>query len=938
MSSVSDSENDALSGSADITGSSSSGTSTSTSSSETASTTSGLVTLTSRRREGAARLEEILQVGPSTRPDSRFIIELSRVSAAPPPPAVIVVEEGASSEMMTSQASTSGREGSESSESTAPVGEPVDSRNRSASRAMRINDRRVYRRSDQQMVELAGGHPVYSVDYFTSAVTPRYLAALRREFQISVEVELRVPGENDLPSRPQPGYITLSAEYFRAGLRLPFHPFLRRALTRLNVAPAQLNANAFRILISCFILRTKNYIAKLPFRAFQNLYRMKSAPSSTGFYYFQGFKETFITKCPDSDKQFKHMWFYAGGRWLHGHLARNDLPRAERVPLVFRGGYTWTRAPHIPERTADIGLQNLADDEWDQRKLLSQASLNEYGWLGFSSTSEQPRNQQQATHCVTVARMPEPAVHYRSRTSAAQFEAIPDRPVIQRTAPEAMVHEPPPRDPSPESWGSRVADEDISQVIQDLYPTRGLQIEEPMADKRGTKRPSDEERVARLQKRAAKGFSAGALQRRSTVPPTLASQAPAPAGQASRATVVHALSSTRTVERSRVSEERPSARLDSRPSHVREDRLPPSPASRSHREEQRPRDSGAHRVLCAKFAEGLTVEVAESSKRSDPVEAFRDLTDQLIGALSVTFSGSAAARSYANRVADDIKSAETEARSARSAEKEAKSARDAAREAEKRAEDRARGAEDKLKAAENSALVAEAARAGMEESLRREQDELASVRAEHARYLEVALPAALADARAQAVEEFLGSEDFHSRLVAEYQEGMRDMKAGFRMVNPSVVGVDWSFVPEESSETATEIIEEGEVSGAARAPEEVVVLDDPESEVAPEVPAEQPAIGMELPPAAPEVPAEEPAVGQDFILPCQLDYFFFWLGGAQLCTDLGPNSVVREPQELDVCKGRWVLVGLPFWVVRSLDLTPWSENHRSWMSAKANGS
>ncbi|GMN49660.1 hypothetical protein TIFTF001_018830 [Ficus carica] len=37
------------------------------------------------------------------------------------------------------------------------------------------------------MVELAGGHPVYSVDYFTSAVTPRYLAALRREFQISAE-------------------------------------------------------------------------------------------------------------------------------------------------------------------------------------------------------------------------------------------------------------------------------------------------------------------------------------------------------------------------------------------------------------------------------------------------------------------------------------------------------------------------------------------------------------------------------------------------------------------------------------------------------------------------------------------------------------------------------------------------------------------------------
>ncbi|GMN22140.1 hypothetical protein TIFTF001_051181 [Ficus carica] len=242
-----DSKNDALSGSADITGSSSSGTSTSTLSSEAASTASGLVKPTSRRREGAARLGEILQVGPSTRPDNRFVIELNRAPAAPPPPAVIVVEEGASFERTASQASTSGREGSKSSESTAPVGEPVDDRNRPASWAMQINDRRVYHRSAQKMVELAEGHPVYSVNYFTSAVNPRYLAALRREFQIPAEVELRVPGENDLPSRPPPGYITLSAEYFRAGLRLPFHPFLRQALTRLNVAPAQLNAKAFQL-------------------------------------------------------------------------------------------------------------------------------------------------------------------------------------------------------------------------------------------------------------------------------------------------------------------------------------------------------------------------------------------------------------------------------------------------------------------------------------------------------------------------------------------------------------------------------------------------------------------------------------------------------------------------------------------------------------------
>ncbi|GMN27149.1 hypothetical protein TIFTF001_040991 [Ficus carica] len=95
---------------------------------------------------------------------------------------------------------------------------------------MRINDQRVYRRADTEMVDLAGDRLVYSVDYFTTAVTPRYLAALREEFRIPDDVDLVVPGENDLPSRPPPGYITLSAEYFRARLRIPFHPYLRRAL------------------------------------------------------------------------------------------------------------------------------------------------------------------------------------------------------------------------------------------------------------------------------------------------------------------------------------------------------------------------------------------------------------------------------------------------------------------------------------------------------------------------------------------------------------------------------------------------------------------------------------------------------------------------------------------------------------------------------------
>ena len=125
----------------------------------------------------------------------------------------------------------------------------------------------------------------------------------------------------------------------------------------------------------------------------------------------------------------------------------------------------------------------------------------------------------------------------------------------------------------------------------------------------------------------------------------------------------------------------------------------------------------------------------------------------------------------------------------------------------------------------------------MEEALRKTKNDLTSARAEHARYIQVTFPAAFEESRARVVEDFLQFEDFNSRLVAEYKESMWDMKARFTMANPSVVGVNWSFVPEESEETAAEEVQkEGEVSGAVRVPEDVVVLDDPVQPVATEQP------------------------------------------------------------------------------------------------------
>ncbi|GMN22690.1 hypothetical protein TIFTF001_043565 [Ficus carica] len=901
MSDISDSENAGLSESVDAISTSS----ISSSSSEeatgpgerTPNHLSGLsdvpsrsehATATSRGQEGASRLAEILQVGPSTAADRRFVEDLGRAAqtrpASVPGPAA---EGGNAAERTASQASTSGRSGDVASDSTDPSGEDIHARERPRTRGSRVNDMRVYRRADAEIVGLAGDRPVYTADYYTSAVTPRYLAALRREFSIPDDVDLVVPGPNDLPSRPPSGHIALSAEYFRAGLRLPFHPFLRRALASFNVSPAQLNANAYRILIGCYVLWAAKFSETLPLFAFQNLYQMKTAPSSKGFYYFQGFKGTFITGCPDSDKQFKHLWFYAGGRWLHGDLSYFELPASERVPVAFRRGYVWTRAPHAPAQTLSKieVLRELSEPERSQHKLLSEGSLKEY-WVGSSSTSGRPDDQPKtAPPGVTIASMPEPAARYQSRTSGPVASAD-IRSGVPRGVPEVTGHGSSAGDPTSGAWGPRVADEDLDLVIRELFPARGLRIEEPMADRRGTKRPSNEERIARLQKNARLGKGKGkegavsAAAPAKTAAPPVAQTSQPPSRTESRADRPREERPREDRPREeRPREDRHSSRHEARSGRSWEDRpadLPPAP--RSDRDEAGT-ESSVHRALVSKFSDQLSTEVAESSKRSDQVAAIDESTAKLIEILCILFSGSAAAKAHSNKMVDEVKAAEADARAARRSEKDAKTACGVAEEAKRAAEARTQAAEEELrrvedlaKKAERDREEAETSRLEMEAAKRKAEQELAAARAEHKRYLEVAFPAALANARAEAVEEFLHSEDFEARLVSEYQESMRDMKAGFISANPSLVDVNWSFVPEESEEPAVEgAAEEGELTGAAPAPENLVVIDDPDQPEAPAQPEapDQPAAAEQLAIDQPTFPGLDVSISDLF--PNQLD-------------------------------------------------------------------
>ena len=162
-----------------------------------------------------------------------------------------------------------------------------------------------------------------------------------------------------------------------------------------------------------------------------------------------------------------------------------------------------------------------------------------------------------------------------------------------------------------------------------------------MADRerRGIKRPSLEESLARLQKNArlAKGKGKEVGQ------PSKAAAPPAPA----KAAVPSAATSNRQVVRQEARPDRPREdrpredrpRVDrSREDRPREERpREERPAGRHDARPSRPRDdpsnpdSSIHRAIVSKFAEHLTVEVAESSRRSDHIEAISECATGLIG-------------------------------------------------------------------------------------------------------------------------------------------------------------------------------------------------------------------------------------------------------------------------------------------------------------------
>ena len=81
----------------------------------------------------------------------------------------------------------------------------------------------------------------WSIDRVGNAISNKFIPSLRAKYGIPSSIKPRNPQIGEFTKQPYSGAVTFHPEYFRYGLRLPLHPFLRYMLICLNCAPGQLS-------------------------------------------------------------------------------------------------------------------------------------------------------------------------------------------------------------------------------------------------------------------------------------------------------------------------------------------------------------------------------------------------------------------------------------------------------------------------------------------------------------------------------------------------------------------------------------------------------------------------------------------------------------------------------------------------------------------------
>lgn len=122
----------------------------------------------------------------------------------------------------------------------------------------------------------------FAIDHMRCETSLQDLDQLRAMYHIPASVDLRLPGENNTPSHPPRGYVTLFLESFRWGVRLPLQSYFARVLSQLRLAPGQLNPNGWRVLFGLYVLWRWCNLGEPAVDEIKHLYQLKSSPKDAG--------------------------------------------------------------------------------------------------------------------------------------------------------------------------------------------------------------------------------------------------------------------------------------------------------------------------------------------------------------------------------------------------------------------------------------------------------------------------------------------------------------------------------------------------------------------------------------------------------------------------------------------------------------------------------
>ncbi|CAL2256563.1 unnamed protein product [Prunus armeniaca] len=224
-------------------------------------------------------------------------------------------------------------------------------------------------------MELAEGG--WSTNEHSRTKTQQKLDRLRAEYAISSSVKLRAPIEDEKPSTPLLGWVTLCADMLKSGVWLPLSPFLQEWMSQLGVAPHQMNPNVYRTMVSVQALWRRVHKSEPTINQMLHCFLLKMSLYQVGFCYLQSAVGKIIESNPSSQKTWRPHWFYASDAW---EFAEGVESRCSRIQRRFRipGQEQVNQVLALPstERAADRLLSS-------EGLINSAGQANEDGQEGF---------------------------------------------------------------------------------------------------------------------------------------------------------------------------------------------------------------------------------------------------------------------------------------------------------------------------------------------------------------------------------------------------------------------------------------------------------------------------------------------------------------------------------------------------------------------------